>query len=294
MALTLPAHAEGEYPPDTVLETIMGAVEFMRLILLENPLSGPSADDAQQTVCSSPVDRAVSCSPASETAQSSLPAEGKPLPVTTPTRLAGDAIINGSANSAASRSPPAASTPVQAAVSNPKAEYDIMRALPEQPGFLEGCISEAVAGLDMSEYVVWPRPSPATWRQICTIAVRALCALKHVLLCGASMGGERSTVQIQDVQDGLMRLLYELLMGHLADDQLDLSDVVQQGAEVMVFLWESDSQRPCFLGVMTRLMLHRLLQDVLRARLKQTKPTPEQNLHIFSMLSKATGSPANA
>ncbi|KAL3155263.1 hypothetical protein ABBQ32_013194 [Trebouxia sp. C0010 RCD-2024] len=88
-------------------------------------------------------------------------------------------------------------------------------------------------------------------------------------------------------------LLYELLMGHLADEQLDLTQVVQQGAELMVLLWKSDSQRPSFLTVMTCLMVHRLLQHVLQGRLKQT-PTAsasatvpaEQGLRIHNLLSK--------
>lgn len=90
-------------------------------------------------------------------------------------------------------------------------------------------------------------------------------------------------------------------MGHLADEQLDLTQVVQQGAELMVLLWKSDSQRPSFLTVMTCLMVHRLLQHVLQGRLKQT-PTAsasatvpaEQGLRIHNLLSKDVRGPANA
>lgn len=166
----------------------------MRLILLLHPL------DLQQTMLSRlyavPLLRAAASSPASQAAQSSLPAEAKPPPAATSISQAGDATIKGPNSPAAVCSPVSAPILVHATLTKSKEGCHDMGALPEQPGFLESCLSKAVATMGMSHDVLWPTPSSATWRQIGTVAVRAMCALKHVSQVGSvSEEGEHSLVQ---------------------------------------------------------------------------------------------------
>ena len=273
--------------PAKEIDAMLGTVDVIRLILLENRLSGQSVytcKDATQDrpASNSPVERAVLCSPAAQAAHSRLPGETELVP--------GDTSVNDSASRsspAASSSPLLPSAPGQAAQCHSKADAELFRilALPKQQGFLEACIAEATC---MTMEPIWQTPSSAVWKQICTIAVRAINTLVRVSLLHTGSTDDN----VGMLKNGLMRLLHELLIGHLADAQLDFGEILQAGVGLVACLWGTNRERPCFSALMTQVLLHRIVMDLVQGRLKQTGT--HMALSMLNLLSKVTGGPTAA
>ena len=255
----------------------MTAVEFIWIILKENPLSDKSLKSAEKAAqlaaLNSPVDSSMQGSPASrkhsQDAQSGSHAEGEVCPQTAPSRYAGTASPHAPASPVSPSPAPSSipspllpSVPGQAAVLQSEAGFRSSGSLSleQDVGFMEACIAEAT-GLTADGIPVWQTPSPAAWKQIRTIAGRAM----HALL---ELGSHSDFAMHTMLQDALWKLPYELLLGHFADTQLDFEDILQIGVKMASRVRVVDRSWPQLIPLLTQFLLHRLILDMLQGRLK--------------------------
>lgn len=256
---------------------MLTAVEFIWIILKENPLSDKSLNSAEQAAqpaaLNVPVDSSMQSSPAShkhsQDAQSGSPADGEACPQTTPSRYAGTASAQAPAwpfsPSPAPWSSPGPllpSVPAQAALLQSEAGFRTSGALSleQDVGFMEACIAEAT-GLTAEGIPVWQTPSPAAWKQIRTIAGRAMHALLEL--------GSRSDLAMHTMlQEALWKLPFELLLGHFADTQLDFEEILEVGVKMASRVRVADRSWPKLIPLLTQFLLHRLILDMLQGRLK--------------------------
>lgn len=259
---------------------MLTAVGFITVILHENPLSDKTLNSAekaaQPAALSGPMDSSMQSSPASrkhsQIAQSGSLAKREVCPQTAPSRYAGKASseapaspLSPSPTTSSSPGPLLPAVPVQAAVLQSDAGFRSSCALSVEQDvrFMEACIVEAT-GLTADVIPVWQTPSPAAWRQIRTIAGRAMHALME--LRSHSTDGDLVTHTM--LQDALFKLVYELLLGHFADTQLDFEDILQVGVKMVSRVRVADRSRPPLIPLLAQWLLHRLIMDMLQGRLK--------------------------
>ena len=87
--------------------------------------------------------------------------------------------------------------------------------------------------------VLWRTPSASTWKQISNVAVRALRMLQNALALDVNMPSTdaSSMISCTAVQYSLIRLIRDLLIGHLKDTQLDFSEITQVGVVPIMRAW---------------------------------------------------------
>ena len=127
---------------------------------------------------------------------------------------------------------------------------------------------------------VMPTPSPAVWRDIETIALRAFNTLEWVcrqLVDQRFNHGHHKPSDVQGCEDlvaQLVLLLRAVLIGHLPDMQLDMAQLYSEGLRVVLL---AQQLMPSF-RVVTIPVLERLAQDVCLATEHRTKQSADGKL----------------
>ena len=136
---------------------------------------------------------------------------------------------------------------------------------------------------------VMPTPSPAVWRDIETIALRAINTLEWVcrqLVDQSFNRGHHKPSDVQGCEDfgtQLVLLLQAVLIGHLPDMQLDMAQLYSEGLRAVLL---AQQLMPSF-RVVTTPVLERLAQDVCLASEHRTRQSADDKLGSETLYAHA-------
>lgn len=298
------------------------AVDLMRLLLQENPLSEVSVAKPEQGAQKRPAPQAEPDSPVDGAAPKSLCGAAPSSPVSESAQGSTDQDQAGPSSWAVSNSPPngalpldqagtadpspsnsttppgptsspppsspltPASTPLSTAASSDQDASSVVRREPLNQHPQLGHTDEDAPGQVASP--IWKTPSAAAWKQISTMADRAAHALQWV-----SHLHTHTTEAIAGTgfKLKLVQLLLQLLHGHFGDTTLDFQSILHQGVAPIVGLLKGASEGGPSLTLAT-LCLERMGLDAVEGRLPEGADEhvrSHQICTILALLGKLTG-----
>lgn len=143
----------------------------------------------------------------------------------------------------------------------------------------------------------WQTPPAATWKQISTMAVRAVDALQFVLQQRAIDNTQVTATAADGCETKLVQLLLQLLQGHFSDVTLDFQPILHGGISPIVRLLDGHGgggrEGDPSMTLVT-LCLERMTLDAVQGRLQEDSDglvCAQQLCSMLAMLGKLTGVP---
>lgn len=311
---------------DMFITMMEDAVDLMRLLLHQNPLSEVSVAKPQQDAQKSPAPQAEPDSPLDGAAPNSLFGAVPISPLSESAQGSTDsqdqagafsgAVLNSPANGVltldqagtADPSPSNSTTPPGPTSGPPPSspltpagsllsakaagsDLDVSSMVTQEPldkhaqlGHLDG------DALGQVTSPIWKTPSAAAWKQISTMAARAVLALEWVSQLRTDTT-EAAATACASFKSKLVQLLLQLLQGHFGDTTLDFQPVLHQGIAPVVGLLKGASGGGPNLTLAT-LFLERMRLDAIDGRLPEGADEhvrSHQIRTILALLGKLTG-----